>query len=146
MNTQHKTIVLERLANAPIDLVWKSLTDTYLLKKWLPIFPDFKPEVGFATQFSLGPDKQHQYVHMCEVIEAVKNKKLTYTWHYKGYPGNSYVTYKIENIHGQTKIILTHVITEPFPAEENFSDNNFREGWTYIANNLKKFTEKYTLT
>src|SRR6185437_11847940 len=117
MNALPKALVLEREFNAPSDLVWKSLTDIKLLKQWLPFFPDFKPEVGFETRFKLGPSKDHQYTHICKVLEVVPYKKLTYTWYYEGYKGKSHVTFELFKENERTKVVLTHTITEPFPTD-----------------------------
>jgi uncharacterized protein YndB with AHSA1/START domain len=122
--------------------VWKALTDISLLKKWLPFFPDFKPEVGFETRFELGPDKDHQYTHICQVTEAEPGRKLTYSWRYAGYAGDSYVTYELEPQGDKTKITLTHRITEAFPADNpDFGADGFAQGWNYTLDALQKFTE-----
>jgi len=143
MKALPEPLVLERIFNAPSDLVWKSLTDSTLLKQWLPFFPDFKPEVGFETRFKLGRDEEHQYTHICRVLEAVPEKKLTYTWHYDGYPGRSHVTFALFPKGNKTKVVLTHTITEPFPEDnEDFAQKNFKEGWTYTIEGLKAFVER----
>ena len=141
--TEHKdnVLVLEREVNAPSDLVWKALTDFTLLKQWMPFFPEFKAEVGFETRFPLGPDEDHQYGHIVKVFEVIPNKKLTYTWYYEGYSGKSHVTFDLIAQGEKTKVVLTHVITEEFPAEPAFSKKNFAEGWTYTIDGLKKFVE-----
>lgn len=150
----NNSLVIERVMDAPIDLVWKALTDSALLKQWLPFFPDFKAEVGFETRFKLGPD-DHQYEHICRVLEAIPEKKLTYTWYYEGYPGRSHVTFelfsegdpsshKASKGQGTTKVVLTHTITEQFPQDNpDFAEENFKEGWTYTIDGLKEFVEKH---
>jgi uncharacterized protein YndB with AHSA1/START domain len=141
MNEENNVLVLERLLNAPSDLVWKALTNITLLKKWLPFFPDFKAEVGFETRFELGPD-DHKYMHICKVLEVVPGKRITYTWYYEGYAGKSHVTFELFPEGDTTKVILTHTITEAFPDDPAFSRKNFAEGWTYTIDGLKDFTEK----
>lgn len=141
MSEQH-TLVLERVCDAPVDLVWKALTDISFLQQWLPFFKEFKPEVGFETRFKLGPD-DHQYEHICRVLEAIPQKKLTYTWYYEGYEGRSHVTFELYPEGDQTKVVLTHVITEPFPKDNpDFATENFKEGWTYTIIGLKDFVAK----
>ncbi len=51
----------------------------------------FKAELGYKFQFPGGTAEQ-QYLHLCEVTEVVVGKKLTYSWRYDGYAGNSFVT------------------------------------------------------
>jgi uncharacterized protein YndB with AHSA1/START domain len=136
-------LIIERTINAPTERVWQALTDINELKKWLPFWPDFKPEVGFTARFELGRDPEHQYVHLCKVREVIDNEKLTYSWHYEGYPGYSTVTFELLPAGDKTKLKLVHKITEAFPADNSdFSDANFKEGWTYTADALKEFAEK----
>ncbi|HKX24398.1 MAG TPA: SRPBCC domain-containing protein [Candidatus Saccharimonadales bacterium] len=133
--------VIERLMDAPADQVWKALTDIATLKQWLPFFPDFKPEIGFETRFMLGPEG-HEYEHVCQVTEAEAEKKLTYSWRYRGYPGDAYVTYELVPQGSKTKVILTYRITEPFPADNpDFKPEMAAEGWNFTLDNLKKFVE-----
>lgn len=142
MAENNSSVVLTRVLDAPVDLVWKALTDIKLLKQWLPFFPDFKPEVGFETRFKLGPSDDHQYTHICRVLEVVPYKKLTYTWYYEGYTGQSHVIFALFDKKEQTKVVLMHTITEPFPKDNpDFDPKNFKEGWTYTIDGLKKFVE-----
>jgi uncharacterized protein YndB with AHSA1/START domain len=138
-----KPLIIEREINAPVSRVWKALTDQTDLKQWLPFFADFKPEVGYKLHFELGRDPEHQYVHLCKVKEVIKNKRLTYSWHYEGYPGYSNVTFELLPHGEKTRLKLIHEITEPFPADNpDFAESNFKEGWTYTADGLKKFVEE----
>ena len=140
--TEKEPLVIERLLNAPVERVWQALTDIKYLKQWVPFFPDFKAEVGFETRFLLGKDKDHQYLHICEVTEVEVNKKLNYSWRYGGHAGDSYVTFELFAENDKTKLILTHRITQDFPADnEDFALKNFEQGWNYTADGLKKFVE-----
>jgi uncharacterized protein YndB with AHSA1/START domain len=135
-------IVIERTLNAPTEKVWQALTDGKQLKKWLPFFPEFKAEVGFETRFSLGRDKDHQYLHICKVLEVVDGKKLVYTWRYDGIAGNSSITFELSDDGGNTKLTLTQEVTEPFPADNpDFAQESAKEGWNYTADALKQFVE-----
>lgn len=143
MNQTPKPIILEHLIDAPKELVWKALTTIDMLKKWLPFFNDFKPEVGFTTRFELGRGEGKKYVHICEVTEAEENKRLTYSWRYADQAGDSYVTFNLTPQGSKTMVTLTHTITEPFSTENpDFALRNFVEGWTAIINNLKQYMEE----
>jgi uncharacterized protein YndB with AHSA1/START domain len=141
MTTQ--PIIIERKLNASAERVWRALTDDQQLKQWLPFFAEFKPEVGFETRFTLGADPDRQYEHICQVTEVEEGKKLTYSWRFNGYQGDSYITYELVPDGSQTTVKLTHTITEPFPADNpDFDSRNFVEGWNYTADALKEFVEK----
>lgn len=135
-------LIIERLINAPSEKVWSALTDAEKLKQWLPIFPEFRAEVGFETRFLLGP-KGREYPHICRITEVEEGKKLTYTWYYDGYDGMAYVTFELTPEDDRTKLTLTHIITEPFPAgNPDFSAKNAEMGWNYTADALRQYAEK----
>ncbi len=75
----------------------------------------------------------------------IANKKLTYSWRYDGYEGNSFVTFELFADGDKTKLRLSHKGLESFPvtAYKDFAKENFMEGWTYIiGTGLKDYVEK----
>jgi uncharacterized protein YndB with AHSA1/START domain len=127
-----KPFEITRMLNAPIEKVWKAITETNEMKKWYFDLAEFKPEVGFQFQFSGGPPEK-SYLHLCEVTEVIKGKKLTYSWRYDGYAGNSFVTFELFEEGDKTRLTLTHVGLETFPADNpHFDKKNFEMGWTHI--------------
>jgi uncharacterized protein YndB with AHSA1/START domain len=138
-----KPIVIERMFNAPVATVWKAITNKDEMKSWYFDLAEFKAEKGFRFQFSGGPADGPQYLHLCEVTEVISGKKLTYSWRYDGYPGNSFVTFELFEQGKNTLLRLTHTGLESFPADNNdFAKNNFVEGWTHIIHtSLKNYLE-----
>jgi uncharacterized protein YndB with AHSA1/START domain len=137
------TIVIEKIYNVPIHKVWKAITDKNEMKNWYFKLEDFKPEVGFKFQFLGGPEDGTQYLHLCEITEVIPGKKLTYSWQYEGYPGNSFVTFALEAQGDKTLLRLMHEGIETIaPAGPDFARGNFVEGWTYFVNTaLKEYLE-----
>lgn len=138
-----KDIVVERLFTAPIDMVWKALTVKELMKEWYFDLAAFKAEKGFKFEFRGGPSPEKQYLHLCEIIEVVSQKKLTYSWRYDGFEGNSYVTFELTKQGSQTLLKLTHTGIDTFPhSNGDFAIDNFKEGWNQIINtSLRGFLE-----
>lgn len=136
--------IIERILNAPIEVVWQAITDKTQMKQWYFDLADFKAEVGFEFEFSGGPDNGIQYHHVCQVTEVIPGKKITYSWRYKGYEGISYVTFELTPEGNATHIKLTHAGLETFPAgNRDFAKENFAQGWTeIIGSSLKAFVEK----
>ncbi|HEY9048270.1 MAG TPA: SRPBCC domain-containing protein [Ohtaekwangia sp.] len=137
---------IERTYNAPIDSVWKAITDKSEMKQWYFDLAEFRAEVGFEFQFSAKGNDGTVYVHLCKVTEVVKGKKLTYSWRYKDYEGNSHVTFELFKEGDQTRLKLTHTGLETFPANNpDFARKSFSDGWTYIVGtSLKNYLEKVT--
>jgi len=141
-NNLAEKVVIERTFAAPIARVWKALTDVDEMRQWYFDLKEFRPEVGYQFQFVV----EHQgmtYHHLCTITEAIPQKKLAYTWRYKGHEGDSLVTFKLSPAGDKTRLKLTHEGLETFPKTAAFARKNFVEGWTtLIGSSLKEFIEK----
>jgi uncharacterized protein YndB with AHSA1/START domain len=137
-----EAVVIERTFNAPVERVWKSLTDVEQMRQWYFDLKEFKPEVGFEFQFVV----EHEgttYDHRCKVTEVIPQKKLAYTWRYKGHEGDSLVTFELFSDGNKTRLKLTHEGLETFPKTPAYARENFEKGWTeIIGSKLKQFVEK----
>lgn len=134
--------VIERVLNASPERVWQAISDKEKMKQWYFDLAEFKAEPGFEFSFEGGPDDR-KYMHLCKVTEVVPGKKLTYSWRYEGYEGNSFVTFELFDEGKQTRIKLTHAGLETFPKHPDFARSNFEAGWTdLIGHLLKDFVEK----
>jgi uncharacterized protein YndB with AHSA1/START domain len=132
-----------RTFNAPVEKVWEAITDKAAMKQWYFDLAEFKPVVGFEFEFTGGPPEK-EYLHKCKVTEVIPGKKLTYSWRYEGYEGNSFVTFELFSEGNKTRVKLTHAGLETFPASNpDLVKENFAEGWTdIIGRSLKEFVEK----
>ena len=138
-------IVVERTYNAPVEKVWKAITDNNEMKQWYFDLAEFKPEVGFEFQFYGQGKEGEQYLHLCKITEVVAGKKLIHSWRYDGYEGNSFVTFELFDENGKTRLKLTHAGLDTFPITANnaFAKENFADGWTAITGTmLKNYVEK----
>lgn len=138
--------IIERTFNAPIEKVWKAITDKDQMKQWYFDIPEFKPEPGFEFQFE-GKSEDKCYLHLCKITEIVNGRKLRYSWRYEGYEGNSFVSFELFPQGEQTRLKLTHEGLETFPANiADFAKESFVAGWTeIIGETLKKFLETDTI-
>jgi uncharacterized protein YndB with AHSA1/START domain len=135
--------VIERTYDAPVEKVWEAITNKDQMKQWYFDLSQFKAEVGTEFQFTGGTEEQ-QFLHLCKVTEVEKGRKLTYSWRYDGYEGNSFVTFELFPEDNKTRLKLTHAGLETFPADNKaFAKENFAMGWTeLIGTSLKEFLEK----
>ncbi|MDT3404730.1 SRPBCC family protein [Mucilaginibacter terrae] len=125
--------VIERVFNAPASKVWYAITNAYEMKKWYFDLPGFTPEVGYTFSFFGGHEDGIQYKHLCRVTCAIENERLSYTWSYEGYPGESEVVFELFAEGKQTRLKLTHIGLDTFdPGNKDFAASNFASGWEYI--------------
>ena len=135
------TVVIERTFNAPVGRVWKALTDVKEMRQWYFNLKQFKAEAGFEFEFVV-EHKGMTYHHLCKVTEVIPQKKLAYTWRYKGHEGDSLVTFELAAASNRTQLKLTHDGLDTFPKLPSFARKNFEAGWTaIIGSELKQFLE-----
>jgi len=142
--TDDEPIVIERIYNVPAKTVWSAITDKNEMKKWYFDLSEFKPEPGFEFQFYGEGHKGEKYLHLCKVIDVIIGKKLSYTWRYDNYEGNSVVTFELFEEGNKTRVKLTHKGIESFKANgSDFAKESFTQGWTeLIGTLLKNYVEK----
>ena len=135
-------VAIERTFNAPVARVWRALTDKDEMKHWYFDLKEFRPEVGFEFEFAVEHEGM-KYHHLCKITEVIPQKKLAYTWRYKGEVGDSLVTLELFPEGDKTRLTLTHEGLETFPKTPAYARKNFEAGWTaIIGSELKKFVER----
>jgi uncharacterized protein YndB with AHSA1/START domain len=136
-----EAVIVERTFNAPVARVWKALTDVDQMRVWYFDLKEFKAQVGFEFEFIV----EHEgikYHHLCHVTEVIPEKKIAYTWRYKGEPGDSLVTFELFPEGSKTRLKLTHMGIETFPKTPAYARKNFEAGWTeIIGSELERFVE-----
>jgi len=141
-NNLAEAVVIERTFNAPVARVWKALTDVDEMRLWYFDLKEFNPEPGFEFEFIVEHEGM-KYHHLCKITEVIPQRKIAYTWRYKGYEGDSLVTIELFAEGDKTRLKLTHEGLETFPKTPAFARKNFEAGWTnIIGSSLKEFVEK----
>jgi uncharacterized protein YndB with AHSA1/START domain len=144
MKKDDEPVIVEGTFNVPANKVWKAITEHSQMVKWyFDNIPAFAPVVGFEIQFKV-ENEGRIFPHVWEVTEAVPNQKITYSWRYDGYPGDSYVTFDLSEADDQTKLKLTVTVLEDFPDDiPEFKRENCVGGWEYFINNrLKEYLSR----
>jgi len=137
-----KPFVYEKTFDASSSNVWKAITQTELLRQWFWNVPEFKPQVGFEFGFE-SQSCEEGNIHLCKVTEVIPGKKLSYSWRYPGYEGDSLVSFELfEEGKNRTRLRLTHAGLETFPRNL-MAKKDIAEGWSYLINtSLQNFLEK----
>jgi uncharacterized protein YndB with AHSA1/START domain len=145
MSTKTETVdavIVERTLNAPVAKVWKALTDVDQMREWYFDLKEFKPQVGFEFEFVV-EHEGNSYHHLCKVTKVVAQKRIAYTWRYKGEPGDSLVTFELAGEGDKTRVKVTHTGIDTFPETPAYARKNFEAGWTAIIGaELRQFVEQ----
>ena len=137
-------IVVEKTYNAPVERVWKAITDKNEMKKWYFDLSEFKAEPGFEFQFYGEGREGQKYLHLCKITGVVTRKRISYTWRYENFEGDSVVTFELFEEGNKTRLKLTHSGIKSFKANgPDFAFGSFTQGWTeLIGTLLKNYVEK----
>ena len=134
-------VIVERTFNTPVGRVWAALTDVNEMRQWYFDLKEFKPEIGFEFEFVV-EHEGNPYHHLCKVTEVIPQKKIAYTWRYKGEPGDSLVTFELFPNGDKTRLKVTHMGIETFPKTPAYARKNFETGWTTLIDSaLRQFVE-----
>jgi uncharacterized protein YndB with AHSA1/START domain len=134
--------VLEQVYDAPIDQVWRALTDEQAMRAWyFPQLQKFEPVVGFDFTFT---DDGSLYQKQWRVTRVVPGRQLAHSWVYQGYPGHSEVTFELIAEDSKTRLRLTHTGLASFPPDPHFARQRFENGWQQIlGSNLRRYLETH---
>jgi uncharacterized protein YndB with AHSA1/START domain len=137
-NNAVEPLIVERTFDASVARVWRALTNVKEMREWYFDLKEFRPEPGFEFEFTV----EHEgftYCHLCRVTEAIPEKKIAYTWRYKGHEGDSLVTFELFPEGKKTRVKLTHEGLETFPKLPAFAPTNFMQGWTSLMGSLNEY-------
>jgi uncharacterized protein YndB with AHSA1/START domain len=152
-NASENSMVIERLFDAPLDLIWRMWTEPEHFKAWygpsgatIPV-ANMDVRVGGARLVCMemqSPAGPTQMWFTGEYREVVKNKRLVYTESMSdengnakspsdlgmpdGHPTTTEVIVELEDLEGRTKMVMTHV---GVPADSPGS-----MGWTAAFDKL----------
>ncbi len=144
------SMVLERVFNAPVQLIWALWTDPEHFKAWygpggatIPV-AQLDVRVGGARLVAmemLTPNGPMKMWFAGEYVEVVENQRLVYTEFMADETGTeapgghpkTQVVVELKDLGGQTQLTLTHL---GIPA-----DSPGAMGWTMALDGLAKYVE-----
>ncbi len=101
-----RQIRYEKTYQYPPEKIWKLISDSQILSEWL-MPNDLLPVVGHKFTFKTKPGPGFDGIVYCEILEAIPNEKLSYSW--TGGPvKNSTVSWTLTAITGGTHLLFEH--------------------------------------
>ncbi|HEX2170859.1 MAG TPA: SRPBCC domain-containing protein [Dehalococcoidia bacterium] len=131
-----ESIVHEIVLPHPPGKVWRALTESAALGRWL-MPNDFEPRLGHAFTFRTDPQPPlfDGIVH-CVVTELEEPRRLAYSW--RGGPlEDTLVTYLLTPEGDGTRLRLEHSGFDTSKPEVAFTKQILEQGWTQA-----KFAER----
>lgn len=139
----HENVTKSVKVNAPVEKVWKALTNKEDMKKWYFDIPDFELKEGNLFNF-YEPGTEGKYHHHCEILEVIPNQKFKHTWSYPDFSKDKTILkWELQPDGDSTVVNLTHKGLENFShLGKDFQKESFTAGWDEILNkSLKEFVE-----
>ncbi|OSY87506.1 hypothetical protein WH52_11625 [Tenacibaculum holothuriorum] len=141
-----KPVIVTRIINKSKSEVWNTITNHSKMIQWFfNNIPDFKPEVGFTTEFNVNSGERN-FLHVWRVTEVNPQNKIVCEWKYPEYVDKSlWVTFELKKIStNSTEFKVEALGIEYF---ESFNIPEFKRescegGWSYFSDNLKSYLEK----
>jgi uncharacterized protein YndB with AHSA1/START domain len=138
MNTETRSVVVEREIAHPPEKIWRALTQPHLIEEWL-MKNDFKPVVGH--NFNLRGDWGG--VLDCEVLAVEPHTKLTYTWNFKhaeaAYNLTSVVMWTLTPTRSGTHLRMEQ---SGFRPDQPQAYGGAKHGWQKFFENLEQTLAK----
>lgn len=135
-------IIVENTLNTDAKTVWEAITQRTRMIQWFfDNIPDFKPEVGFETGFNVQAPSRDFY-HFWKVVEVIPNKKISYTWRFKGITGESVSIFEIFEESSRSRLRITNIGLESFPKDiPEFTKESCLGGWNYFMGRLTDYLD-----
>ena len=145
MKIDEEPVVVEQSFDASVETVWNAITVVVEMRQWyFDNIPAFDPRVGFETQFNIH-NEGRDFLHLWKVLAVEPLKKLTYEWKFKGYAGDSFVTWELFKHDDSTTLRLTCTVLEDFSDDiPEFQRKSCLAGWRYfLRERLKEYLETH---
>ena len=137
-------IIVHQAFDRSREAVWQAITNVEQMCKWyFNNIPDFKPEVGFETQFNVQSGVRN-FMHLWRVTEVIPLEKIAYSWTYEDFAGKAFVEFQLTDKDDKTLLTLKSYGIESFPQDiPEFKRESCQAGWDYfIKDSLKQYLEK----
>ena len=139
-------VVEEILPHAP-EMIWETLTSGALIARWLMSPTGFEPVQGNRFTYQTKPAGAWDGVIQCEVLEAIPNQRLVYSWkggHESnvgyGAPLDTIVAWTLDRAGNGTRLRLVH---SGFVTPRNESAlKTMGDGWKKVVPRIGVITDE----
>lgn len=135
MRTTDQPIIVEQTFKHDRKIIWSAITEHSKMQKWFfSTIENFEPKVGFKTSFAVNTPER-TFTHLWEITEVVPFKKITYSWRYAEYEGDSLVTFELFKLDNKSMLRLNTKVLIDFPGDiPEFKRESGLLGWRYFIN------------
>ena len=147
--TDFCTIHIDQFLPYPPARVWKALTDSDLLARWL-MPNDFKLEIGHCFTFKTVPIPAVKFggTAYCEVLDFEVERRLRISWVDRGEENglNSTVTWRLEPEGNGTHLFLEHDGFDLNHPLQKLGYQMMSKGWSRIGQSISEVLAEDSMT
>ena len=138
LNTATQDIVVDEFFPHAPETIWKLLTTSELIGRWLMAPTGFEPVAGKRFTFQTTAGGAWDGVIHCQVLEVAPNERLAYAWQggheaNTGYgaPLDTVVTWTLAKVEGGTRLRLVH--SGFVPPKNDSAFKTMSGGWKKVV-------------
>jgi uncharacterized protein YndB with AHSA1/START domain len=149
LKSDTQDIVIDEVFPHAPETIWKTLTTSELIGRWLLIAPTgFEPLKGKHFTLQTTPASEWDGVIHCEILEVMPNQRLAHAWK-GGHEGNvgygsrldTVVTWILSRVENGTRLTFVH---SGFVTPKNDSAfKNLGEGWLTVFRRIGAIAEEH---
>jgi uncharacterized protein YndB with AHSA1/START domain len=141
LNTGTQEIVVDEFFPHAPETLWKLLTTSELIGRWLMAPTGFEPVVGKRFTFQTTAGGAWDGVIHCRVLEVTPNERLAYAWQGGheanvgyGAPLDTVVTWTLSRVEGGTRLRLVH--SGFVPPKNDSAFKTMSGGWKKVVHTI----------
>jgi uncharacterized protein YndB with AHSA1/START domain len=133
-----RSVETELEISAPIEAVWKALTDGDEMTRWFPLEARVEPGEGGSVYMSWKND----FDATSPITAWEENRHFATAWEMEHLPSPLVVDYYLETKGGKTVLRLVH---SGFPTDETWENfyQSVRHGWAFELRSLRHYLERH---
>jgi len=126
---------------APVELVWKALTEAEELERWFPLEARVVPGLGGTVFMSW----RNEYAGESAIVAWEEGRHLRTEWGFEGEGPERAVQYTDYWLEGRRGTTVLRVVTSGFPADPAWDEwyEGTRRGWAFELRSLKHYLERH---
>lgn len=124
--------------DAPVERVWRALTEAAELERWFPLEARVEPGEGGSIWMSW----KNEYAGESEILAWDPPRLLRTAWHWHAEGAPQLTEYRLEARGGVTRL---RVVTSGFPADSAWDEwvEGTRRGWRFELRSLRHYLERH---
>ncbi|WP_336514814.1 SRPBCC domain-containing protein [Pollutibacter soli] len=142
--TTRNHVTIERVFDAPVELLWRIWTEPEFIMQWFGgdpngtvISAEMNLSVGKVYKIKFADSNGSEHTAFGEFTLVEKAKRLHYSWEWLSEPGKiSNVEVEFLDMGDQSKLVLVHKNLHPDSSHE------YQVGWTNAINKIDPIAKR----